>query len=322
MSELNNNNGFKITLAVSGCLLGQKIRYDTSSKKLSLFDTWNQLGVEFTSFCPEMQAGMGTPREAIRLQRDAEDRLRVITSRSGQDLTDDLQKSSREILAQKNWSEISGVVLKSNSPSCGLYRVKLYDKNGIPSKSATGVFAENLLEKYPLIPVEEEGRLNDLEIRENFMEAIYARARLTQLLSSKPKPRDLILFHAKYKYSLMARSPKYLKELGHIVASCRVENISLSLISYEEIFMKAFKMQAQRKSHLNVLLHLVGYFKKMPKIQTKLVHEAINGFSNGFLPLTVPLKLISFLAKTTESNYLTQQYYLEPFPLGLRSIKL
>lgn len=320
MAELNKNDNFKITLAVSGCLLGQKIRYDTSSKKLPLFDTWKQLGFEFTSFCPEMQAGMGTPREAIRLQKDAENRPRVVTSRSAKDFTDDLQKASSEILLQKNWPEISGVVLKSNSPSCGLYRVKLYDQNGIPSKIATGVFAENLLEKYPLIPVEEEGRLNDLDIRENFIESVFARARLTHLLSNKPKPKDLILFHAKHKYSLMARSPKYLKELGQIVASCRVETMSQCLVSYEEIFMKAFKLQAQRKSHLNVLLHLVGYFKKIPKVQTKLVHEAINGFSNGFLPLTVPLKLISFLAKTTESNYLKEQYYLEPFPLSLRSV--
>ncbi len=311
-----------IIIGCSACLAGQKVRYDGSLKNVPFFEACKKLSIEFKSFCPEIEAGMGVPREAIRLQRNEADQVRVKTSRTQIDQTEALSEASTNIIQKEFWRDFSGVVLKSSSPSCGLNRVKVYDKNGSPQQNGRGVFAQVVLDNYPNLPIEEEGRLNDTYIRENFLEAVYSRVRLSSLIRSKPKPKDLVLFHAQHKYSLMARSPKILKELGQIVAAIKTETMSASLEVYEELFMKAIKIYPDRKHHLNVLLHLVGYFKKCHILQKSQLHEAISGFGKGQLSLLVPLKLLLFMAKTTNSKYLLEQFYFNPFPAELRTSAL
>lgn len=321
-NEANQKNTTKIIIGTSGCLIGQKVRYDASSKSVPFFDVCKKMSIEFQAFCPEIEAGMGVPREAIRLQKNEQNQIRVKTSRTQIDQTEMMKSASSKITSQKFWDDLSGIVLKSSSPSCGLNRVKVYDLNGSPQHNGRGVFAQAVIEKFPHLPIEEDGRLNDIYIRENFLEAVYSRSRLTALMNSKPKPNDLMVFHAQHKYTLMARSPQLLKELGQIVAATRVDSINSSLQFYEELFMQAYKKYPERKNHLNVLLHLVGYFKKLPIHQKSQIHEAIAGFAKGQLSLSVPLRLISFMSKTCNVNYLVNQFYFDPFPSELRSASI
>lgn len=323
MKKLTNKNKIsKIILGTSACLVGQKVRYDGSSKSVPFFEACKKLSIEFQTFCPEMEAGMGVPREAIRLQKNAFNEVQVKTSRTQIDQTEVMNQATSKLVTQDFWSDLSGIVLKSSSPSCGLNRVKVYDLNGSPQHNGIGIFAQAVMEKFPNLPIEEEGRLNDIYIRENFLEAVYSRFRLTLLIHSNPKPNDLMVFHAQHKYSLMARSPKILKELGQIVASTRANTMDASLENYEELFMKAFKQYPERKHHINVLLHLVGYFKTFPMQQKIQLHEAISGFAKGQLALSVPIKMLAFMAKSTNTNYLVNQFYFNPFPSELRVASL
>jgi uncharacterized protein YbbK (DUF523 family) len=209
--------GPRIRLGISTCLLGEKVRYDGGHKlDHFLVDVLGQY-VEWVPVCPEVEIGLSIPRESLRLVGDPA-APRLVAPKSGADHTDRMHAWARGRLEQLAEMALCGFVLKKDSPSSGLFRVKVYNEHGMAERTGTGIFPRELMNRFPLLPLEEEGRLNDMPLRENFIERIFAYRRWTQLLRNDPTPGGLAHFHTAHKLTLMAHSPKHYTELGRLVA--------------------------------------------------------------------------------------------------------
>jgi len=306
-----------LRIGISACLLGQQVRYDGGHKRdRFLTDTFG-LFVEWVPVCPEVEAGFGTPREAMRLVDD-DGRLRLVTVKTGIDLTGQLERFARRRVEQLAAEELSGYVLKKDSPSCGVERVKVYNAHAAPSRSGQGLFAAALCARYPHLPVEEEGRLSDARLRENFVERVFAYRRLRELFTGRWTVGGLVRFHTAHKLTLMAHSVVAYRELGRLVAAASTAKRSDLEGDYTRRFMTALAAIATPRRHTNVLQHMAGYLKTVLDADSKAeLQGAIEDYHRGLVPLIVPITLLRHHIRHHGVAYLAGQTYLEPHPREL-----
>lgn len=317
----NTNSSDTIRVGISSCLLGEKCRWNGGHKLDSYIkDTLGQY-IEFVPCCPESEIGLGIPRETLRLvDRDGE--IRLVTTKSGRDHTDKMREYSRGMVEFYASKGICGYILKKDSPSCGMERTKVYNSKGVPERSGTGIYAEALLSRFPFLPVEEEGRLHDPRLRESFLERLFAHRRISLLFTRDWSLGDLVSFHTAEKYLLLAHSPDAYREMGRLVATAKGMSRREIEGRYYELYMTAMQKLVRRGRHVNVINHMVGYLRD--KITASARHElqvTIDDYSNGLVPLVVPITLIRHYAIVHEVAYLRLQHYLEPSPkeLALRN---
>ncbi len=248
-------------IGVSMCLLGHEVRYDGGHTRDQYVESVLGAHVDFVSMCPEVDVGMGTPRPSVRLVR-AGDTVRMISAKEDYDWTEQMETYSKVQVDQLAKEPLDGFVLKKNSPSCGAFRIKVFDNNDVPSRDGRGLFAAELMRRFPRLPVEEDGRLNDSRLRENFVTRVFAYHRLHAMRAADPTPGKLQEFHARHKYLLLAHSPKHYYELGPLVANARTERFETLIDGYEQTFMDAIAKPAPVKRHVNVLHHFCGFLKQ------------------------------------------------------------
>jgi uncharacterized protein YbgA (DUF1722 family)/uncharacterized protein YbbK (DUF523 family) len=306
-----------IRVGISSCLLGNEVRYDGGHKRdRYLTDTLGQF-FEWVPVCPEVEMGLGTPRETLRLVGQA-DAPRLVFAKTAEDITAGMQAWSQSRMDKLERLDLSGYILKSDSPSCGMERVRVYGPNGQPNRTGTGIFARALMQRLPLLPVEEEGRLHDLGLRENFVERVFCYRRWRGLLAGGLTRGKLVAFHAAHKLLLMAHSPKHLESLGRLVAEAKGVTGSTLEARYGEAFMGALRTKATTKKHVNVLQHILGYFKRDVDSEDKAEALAvIQDYARGLVPLVVPLTLLKHHLQRHPVPYLQDQVYLSPHPKEL-----
>lgn len=306
-----------IRIGISACLLGQTVRYDGGHKRDAFLTDVLAPFVEWVPVCPEVECGFGTPRPAMRLVR-TDAGVRLLTIDTGADLTDRMARYASRRVAQLERETLSGYVLKKNSPSCGLERVKVYGVRGGVDRSGRGLFAARLLERFPSLPIEEEGRLSDPRLRENFIERVFAYARLRDLFTSRWTLGSLVRFHTAHKLLLMAHSPRAYAALGRIVAGASAAPRSELAARYTGQFMSAMALIATSRRHVNVLQHCAGYFKRLlPPSSKAELQQVIDDYRRGIVPLIVPITLLRHHVRVHDVTYLAGQAYLDPHPKEL-----
>jgi len=307
----------KIKVGISSCLLGEKVRFDGGHKKDQYINEILGDYFEFVPACPEVDIGLGTPRESLRLIGDIEN-PKLITGKTKLDYTKSMQAYSEKKSTELSKAELCGYILKKDSPSCGMVRVRVYAESGIPERKGTGIFARVLMNKHPLLPVEEEGRLKDAKIRENFIARVFCFFRLQELKKSNPGTKEIVEFHTKHKLLIMAHSEVHMRELGRLVAQANNLPPHDFLKKYEQIFFDGIKRKATVKKHANVLQHIVGHFKKHigPDDKKELLN-AIEDYRKQLVPLIVPLTLLRHYVRKFNIEYIKQQHYLNPHPKEL-----
>ncbi len=310
-----------IRIGVSSCLLGEAVRYDGGHKlDRYLTDTLGEF-FEFVPVCPEVELGLGMPREAMRLE-SASDGPRMVTTSSREDLTSAMAQFAARRLDKLAAERLSGYILKSSSPSCGLFRVKVYGRQGSPSRTGRGIFARALAERFPSMPLEEEGRLCDSRLRENWIERVFAYHRLESFWAGRWTVRSLIEFHTAHKLAILSHSPVAYRELGRLVGSAADTPRAVLRRLYHERFMSALAIPATRGRHTNVLQHMTGYLReKLDGASREELIGLIEDYRKGEAPLIVPLTLIRHHARVLGIGYLSGQVYLNPHPkeLALRN---
>ncbi|PKN37128.1 MAG: DUF1722 domain-containing protein [Deltaproteobacteria bacterium HGW-Deltaproteobacteria-2] len=308
----------KIRLGISSCLLGEKVRYD-GGHKLDKFLT-DTLGkyVEYVPVCPEVGCGLGVPRKSMRLEGNPNAPRLIVTS-TRENMTDRMVNWAQKRVVQLEKEDICGFIFKSDSPSSGMERVKIYNENSMSVKAGTGIFAKIFMEHFPLLPVEDEGRLHDPGLRENFIERIFALKRWRETLSNKNFKKSLIDFHTKHKLLILAHSPRHYQLMGKLVASQKSLAGKDIQKQYQDLLLEALKVRATSKKHVNVLQHMMGYFKEqLSGDEKKELLELINHYHDGYIPLIVPVTLISHYVRKYDEPYLSQQVYLNPHPSELQ----
>lgn len=305
-----------LRVGVSACLAGEPVRFDGTGKRDDF--VLDQLGrfAELVTVCPEVELGMGTPRPTVRLTGTAPAPRMV--SRGGDDWTDAMNAYAARRAAELDRLELCGFVLRSRSPSCGLERVRVYDANDVPQKLGTGLFTAALARALPWLPLEEEGRLRDPELREDFLDAVFALARWREMAADGITPARMVAFHARAKLQLMAHNPALYRDLGRIVARAGTLTPDRLADLYLPRFMTAMRTRAGRRRHVNVLQHIAGYLKRRVNAASRReVHDTIRDYQQGWLPRSVPLVLLRHHAREQGIDYLTEQTYFQPFPLRL-----
>lgn len=310
-------------LGVSSCLLGNNCRYDGFGAKDDFVKNTLQKYFKLIPYCPENMI-WGSPRTAIRQVTDENNNLRIVTStKEPKDLTEELQAISLSLAQSLEKDELSGFILKSASPTCGLDRVKVYKPFNAPSvKNGVGVFAAKIQELYPNLPIEEEGRLNDAWLRENFLMQVFAYSDLKKFLKTNPKMKEIVSFHTSYKYLIYAKSQASYKTLGSIVANQENKGLEEILCEYESEFLKAIAIKSTLNKAYNILLHIFGYFKKLiTKEEKEEILLIINDFKEKIIPLIAVIKILNLYVKRFDIEYLKVQKFLNPYPnkLALRS---
>lgn len=312
----------KIKIGISSCLLGKKVRFDGGHKHdRYLTDTLGRY-FDWIAVCPEIEIGMSVPRETIRLVGDV-DAPQLIGHKSKHDYSGEMNTWSDKRLQKLAALDMCGYILKKDSPSCGMARVRVYSEKGMPGRNGVGIYARKLMQRFPLLPVEEEGRLNDPGLRENFIERVFAFRRLQELLKSKPKAKDVVAFHTAHKLTLLSHGRPHYQKLGQLTAKAGTLPIEELAVQYAELFMTALTFRATTRKHADVLFHIMGYFKK--KIDTDDKQElvsAIENYRNGYVPLIVPITLIKHHLRRHPDEWVSAQVYLNPYPeeLMLRNV--
>ena len=310
--------GGRPRLGISACLLGQEVRFDGGHKRDPFLTEVLGPQVEWVQVCPEVEVGMGTPRETLRLVRQ-DGRLRMLTTRTGLDHTEAMEAWAARRVDELAREDLSGYVLKKDSPSCGMERVKVYGGGGMPARDGRGLFADALIRRFPNLPVEEEGRLTDPRLRENFIERVFAFRRLTDLFTGRWTIGKLVAFHTAHKMTLLAHSRPGYDRLGALVA--RASGVPRSDLrrEYETVFMETLRIPATTRRHANVLLHMAGHLKRrLDDASKRELLACIDEYRTGMVPLVVPLTLIRHYVRAFEIAYLAGQTYLEPHPRELR----
>lgn len=306
----------EIEIGISACLLGEKVRYDASSKPSNF--CIHELGnhVTYKAYCPEVAIGLPIPRPTIRLIK--EDQIIKVARRDGTgDVTEALQAYGKKVAAATK--QLSGYVFCAKSPSCGMERVKMYTPNGDPLvATGIGAFANEIMNANPLLPCEENGRLNDAIIRENFVARVFAYRRWQAMCETGISKHALMTFHSHHKYTVMSHDLIAYKQLGQLLARADLP-VEEMAEQYIQGLMTALKIKATRKKHANTLSHIQGYFSKdLNKAQRQELTEQIKAYRRGLMPLVVPLTLINHYLLAHPKDYLTQQVYLNPYPEELK----
>lgn len=307
----------KIKIGVSSCLVGVKVRFDGNHRQDRYLTDVLDPYVDWVRVCPEVEVGMGVPRESVHLS-GSPDAPRMLGNQTGKDWTEPMnrfvQKRVRELAAEN----LCGFILKRASPSCGIEGVPIRSEKKIPIGKGPGLFAQALMREHPLLPVEDEGRLNDAKIRDNFITRIFAYHRLKNLVEQGFHRGELVKFHTAHKYLLLAHSPKHYKQLGQVVANPEKYAKKELEAAYSEIFMEALTARATQKKHVNVLQHMHGFFKADVDSEDRQdVYRAIKDYEKGYVPLIVPMTLIQHFVRKYHVEYLRDQVYLNPHPKEL-----
>lgn len=304
-------------LGISTCLLGENVRYDGGHKlDRYLRDVLGPF-VEWVPVCPEAECGLGIPREAMHLEGTPE-APRLITRKTRIDHTDKMVRWAEMRLNELQKENLCGYVFKAKSPSSGMRDIKIYSEKGHPLSKGSGIFAGLFMKRFPLIPVEDEGRLNDPGLRENFIERIFVYWRWQQFIQNNRTAKGFVDFHTAHKLALMAHSPAILRELGRIVAENKGVPAQSILDRYLESMMTSLKLIATVRKNTNVLQHVMGYFKKVlsPDEKQELL-EIIEQYHRKQVPLIVPVTLLNHYVRKFDESYLKQQVYLNPHPMEL-----
>ena len=306
-----------IRIGISACLLGREVRFDGGHKKDPFLTGLLGRFVEWVPVCPEVECGLGTPRESMRLVRAAAG-VTLLTVRSKVDLTQRMHAFVGSRAAALSGDGLCGFVFKKDSPTCGLMRVKVYEPGGSPTRTGQGMFAAAVVDACPDLPVEEEGRLSDPRLREAFIERVFAYARLQTLFAGRWSLSSLVAFHTAEKLILMAHSTDAYRSLGRLVATARALSRADLERRYRSGFMAALNRPATPGRHANVLQHMAGYFKNLVDAASRAeLLSAIDDYRRGLLPLVVPITLLRHHVRVHGVAYLAGQRYLEPHPREL-----
>ena len=308
----------KIKIGVSSCLVGEKVRWNGDHKQNHFVREVLSDYFNYVSVCPEMEVGMGVPRETVALYGDL-NKSRMISKKTQTDWTKPMEFYIKNRISSLTHDDLCGYIFKSKSPSCGLGRVPVYAEFGSNRvRHGAGVFAKAFINKFPLVPTEDEGRLNDPMIRENFIVKVFSFSRLKDLFQKNFSIGKLVRFHTQQKFLLLAHSRKYYDELGHLVAKPKSLSPDILMEKYGNIFMKALSFKATQKKNTDVLLHMMGFFKKvLSKVEKEDILTTIQDYRKGLLPLIVPVTLIRHQVHKHNIEYLKDQAYLNPHPKEL-----
>ncbi len=308
-----------VKVGVSACLLGQKVRYDGGHKlDRYLRDVLGKY-VHLIAVCPETESGMSVPREAMHLVGDAEN-PRLMTVATGRDFTEIMREWAGRKTKALEEEKLSGFIFKSKSPSSGMERIKLYnDKGRAVNNKGRGIFAAMFMQRFPLIPVEDEGRLNDPMLRENFITRIFVFGRWLELMDQGLSAGRLVDFHTRHKLLVMSHNVEAYRELGRMVASPKDFNSDDLAREYITRLMGALKLYSTVKKNVNVLQHVAGYFKKnLSKDEKEELQEILNRYASSLVPLIVPVTLLNHYVRKYDQDYLKKQIYLNPHPAELK----
>jgi len=308
----------KIKLGVSACLLGENVRYD-GGHKLDRFLT-DILGqyVEYVPVCPEVESGLPIPREAMHLEGDPSS-PRLVTIRTRQNTTNRMIQWALKRVAELEKEDLSGFIFKSDSPSSGMERVRVFNEKGMPVKKGVGMFARIFIERFPLIPVEDERRLHDPKLRENFIERIFTLRRWREVLTRKENRGNVVDFHTKHKLLILSHSPNYYQTMDKLVARAKDLPLKEFYRRYQAFLMESLQRRTTPRKNANVLQHIMGYFKKLlSSDEKKELLEVIDHYRKETIPLIVPITLIHHYVRKCNQPHLEQQVYLNPHPLELQ----
>lgn len=306
----------ELKICVSACLVGQPVRFDGSGKTDRF--VVGELGrfAELVQVCPEVELGMPVPRPTLRLIGRAA--APTMVSRDGHDWTHAMRAYAERRVADLEETEPCGYVLRSKSPSCGMERVKVYDGNGVPFPNGRGLFAEVLMRQLPWLPVEEEGRLRDRPIREDFLDAVFALHRFREMVAGGFTAARLVDFHRRSKFQLLAHNPAIYRDLGRLVARAGITPLDRLHDRYRAGFMQCMRSRTAVKRHVNVLQHVAGFVKRrISGGSRREIVTTIKDYQRGFVPRSVPLVLLRHHAREHGVTYLDDQSYFDPFPLRL-----
>jgi uncharacterized protein YbgA (DUF1722 family)/uncharacterized protein YbbK (DUF523 family) len=305
----------RIRIGISSCLLGEKVRYDGGHKKDEFLTSHFGRYVEWVPMCPEFEIGLGVPRESLRLVSTGND-TRLIAPRSGLDHTDQMNLWTKQKAGVLVDQGLCGFVLKRSSPSCGLERVKVYSDSGMPQRDGRGLFATGIAERFPDLPMEEEGRLNDPRLRENFVSRVFSYKRWMDLHKQNFTRARIMQFHAHHKYVLMAHEQAGVRRLGNLIGNADGSMPARKLgKEYFKAFCAVMHRTPTRRNHTNVLQHLAGYFSaKLDSGDRAELADVIERYRRDRLPLIVPIAFIRHYVHKFNVEYLQDQVYLDPHP--------
>ncbi len=307
-----------IRVGISSCLLGRKVRFDGGHKLDTLITETLGKYFEWAPVCPEMELGLGAPRESVHLAGKAEN-PRLIGVKSGIDHTEAMKSWAARRLEELSGLGLCGYILKKDSPSCGMERVRVYGSSGTAQRTGSGIYAGMLLRQFSSLPVEEEGRLRDTEIRENFVERVFAWHRWQEFVNTRPRARDLVGFHTRHKLTLSSHSDGHYRRLGQFVARAGGRKPAEILEGYGRLLMESLRVPATRKKHANVLFHVLGFLKReLDETDKAELVASIENYRNGLAPLVVPLTLFSHHLRRHPIPWILDQVYLNPYPAELR----
>ena len=307
----------KPKLGISACLLGEKVRYDGGdTKDYFLTETFGR-HIQWVPVYPEVEIGMGIPREAVRLVGDPV-KPRMIAERSGKDWTPQFNAFAGKRVQALTALDLAGYIFKKDSPSCGMERVRVYTAKGVPTRQGRGLFAATVIMELPLLPVEEEGRLNNPALRENFIERVFAYYRWQRLARRRRSISSLVDFHTRHKFLLLAHSERHYRKLGRIVAEIKHSPVADAHEEYGHLFMEGLAIHATVRKHCNVLHYIMGYFsKELSRAEREELIGHIIDFRRNLVPLVVPLTLVRHYVNIYDVGYLQGQVYLQPSPKEL-----
>jgi len=305
-----------LRIGVSSCVIGEEVRWNGGhSRQRYLTDMLGPF-VEYVPVCPEVEVGMGVPRPTVRLVREGE-AIRMIDPKNEVDWTSSMNRLSRSRASDLAGEDLSGFVLKKDSPTCGVFRVRIYTDTGV-ERNGRGLFADALIQRMPHLPIEEEGRLNDARIRENFVERIFAYRRVKDLFRPRWTIGDVVAFHTREKLLLRAHDERGYRELGKLVAGAKSVPRAAFADDYADRFMAIMKRPATVAKQVNVLQHMVAFLRwDDDEVGRAEMREAIADYKAGLVPLIVPVTLIRHLASRHDRQILLDSSYLSPHPKEL-----
>jgi len=307
----------KIRIGVSKCLLGEPVRYDGQHKHDHFITDTLGRYFEFLGVCPEVECGLGVPRESMRLIGDPANPSLV--TRTGLDLTIRMQDWVAKRVVDLEKEDLNGFIFKSRSPSSGMENVKVYDGKGGFSGKAPGLFAKAFMAHFPTLPCEDEGRLNDPDLRENFIERVFTLWRFRQAVCSSPKLATLMTFHARNKLLIQSHNETLMREMGHELAGLKAREARAHIPQYEAKLMRALKTLATVRKHTNILQHMLGYLRdRVDAADRKELADIIENYHRELVPLIVPVTMLRHYVEKHGIEYLKDQYYLNPHPMELK----
>ncbi len=307
-----------IKIGISSCLLGNKVRYDGGHSHDRFLTQTLGLFAEYIPVCPEVECGMPIPREAVRLVGPTEN-PRLVTQKTGKDKTEQMQTWIKDRIKELAKEDLCGFIFRSKSPSSGLYRIRVYGDDGKVRKNGVGLFAKAFTDAFPRIPVEEAGRLHDPKLRENFIENIFSLQRWRTLLGQNKSLGGLVEFHTNNKLLILSHNQDIYREMGRLVAQGKNYDLNELFDRYEELLLKALKLKTTLKKNINVLHHMLGYFKKnLSGDEKQELLSVIDQYRSGYVPLIVPITLIKHYVMKYDQPWLKTQTYLNPHPFELK----